>query len=172
MFYWNLDFSSFNSSPMFFIPLSSGKILLGCELVRNYSNLFLVSYSLRPSMLTVESLWRIDCPILSTKERKRSLLATKSVSELTSNSTAFLLQGVIKEAITPYFVYLSILFSEVVNPLFLRYSRALSILFSDYWRALWQSLIDTWVIFLKFWRRSVGTFDVENNLLILASIIF
>ena len=104
-------------------------MLLGWAFVRNYSNLPLVSYSLRPSTFTYESLWRIDCPILSTKVRNKSLFATKSVSELTSKRTAFLLQGVMNEAITPYLVYLSILFSEFVNPLLRSSSSALSMSF-------------------------------------------
>ena len=149
IFYWNFDFSSFSYSSMFFIPLSQGKMLLGWAFVRNYSNLPLVSYSLRPSTFTYESLWRIDCPILSTKVRNKSLFATKSVSELTSKRTAFLLQGVMNEAITPYLVYLSILISEFVNPLLRSSSSALSMSFQDYCRALWQSLIETCVIFLK-----------------------
>ena len=126
-------------------------------------NCFLVG-SGSPSMATVSSLSSSRVPTPSTNLRKRSFLATKSVSQLTSSSRALVLHSLRKEATTPSLVYFYERFSAEASPLTLSHSMAFSWSQWLYSRAFLHSPMGALVSSRSRLMASIGTLAVENHL--------
>lgn len=100
-----------------------GKMLAGSV---DYKSYFELSYPSLLEIYMISYFYKNLLPTPSTNFKNKSFFATKSVSQLTYNITAFLRQGVTNEAITPSLVYLPALFSAEVSPFFLSHCMASS----------------------------------------------